>query len=256
MKPYRAIGALLCAAVLTSCDKNAVQDVTGPVAGARVKFFNFGVGAPGVNFYANSTKMTAITSASGAESTTGTVYGGVGSGGFYSAIVPGQYSLEGKIAATTDKDLAVAKVTATIADGKSYSFYMSGVYNTTAKTVEGFVVEDPFVAAIDYSVAYVRFVHAISNANPMTLYVKNTTTGTEVALGTAVAYKAAGEFKTVPNGVYDLSTRYAGAATNAISRTAVSFSAGKVYSVTARGDVTVTSSTAINRPLLDNTANR
>lgn len=256
MKPHRALEALLCAAVLTSCDKNAVQEITGPVAGARVKFFNFGVGAPGVNFYANSTKMTAITSATGTESTTGTVYGGVGSGGFYAAIVPGQYSLEGKIAATVDKDLAVAKVTASIADGKSYSFYMSGLYNTTAKSVEGFVVEDPFVATIDYSVAYVRFVHAISNANPMTLYAKNTTTGTEVALGASVTYKTAGEFKTVPNGVYDVSTRYAGVATNAISRAAVSFSAGKVYTITARGDVTVTSTTAINRPVLDNTANR
>jgi len=162
MKPHRALGALLCAAVLASCDKSAVQEITGPVAGARVKFFNCGVGAPGVNFYANSTKMTAITSASGAEPTTGTVYGGVGSGGFYSAIVPGQYSLEGKIAAATDKDLAVAKVTATIAAGKNYSFYMSGLYNTTAKTVEGFVVEDPFVATLDYAVAYVGFVHAIS----------------------------------------------------------------------------------------------
>jgi len=36
-----------------------------------VKFYNFSTGAPGVNFYANDTKLTAITSTTGAESTTG-----------------------------------------------------------------------------------------------------------------------------------------------------------------------------------------
>lgn len=256
MNRYRSLAVLLCAAVFTACDKNAVQDITGPVAGARIKFFNFGVNAPGVNFYANETKMTAISSATGIESTTGTIYGGVGSGGYYSAIAPGQYTVAGKIAATIDKDLGISKLTATIADGKYYSFYQSGFYDATAKTVDGFLVEDPFVTAIDYTVAYVRFVNAMSNANPMTLYAKSTVTGTEVAVGTVVAYKGAGAFIALPGDVYDLSTRYAGSATNAIVRTAVSFSAGKVYTIGARGDITVTSTTATNRPFLDNTANR
>jgi hypothetical protein len=239
-----------------SCEENAVQQISGPDAGARVKFFNFGVNAPAVNFYANTTKMTAISSTSGTESTNGTAYGAVGSGGFYSAIAPGQYSLEGKIAAATDKDLAIAKVTSTIAAGTHYSFYMSGFYNTTAKTVDAFVVEDPLPSAFDFSVAQVRFVNAIANSNPMTLYARNTTTGTEVAIGSTVAYKAAGAFTTLPNGVYDLSTRAAGSNTNLIARTGVSFSAGRVYTIGARGDMTVTSTTATNRPFLDNTANR
>lgn len=256
MTLHRCLTALLCAAVLTSCDKNAVQDITGPDGGARIKFFNFGVNAPAVNFYAGGTKMTAINSTSGTESTLGTTYGAAGSGGFYAAIAPGAYTLEGKVAAATDKDLAIAKVSATIADGKNYSFYISGIYNTTTKTVDGFVVEDPFATTFDYSAAQVRFVHAISNANAMTLYARNTTTGAEVPVGTAVAYKAAGAFTSLPNGVYDVFTRYAGTTTNAISRTAVSFSAGRVYSISARGDITITSTTATNRPFLDNTANR
>lgn len=247
---------LLCAAALASCGESAVQEITGPLASARVRFFNFGVGAPGVHFYANNTKMTAINSATGVESTTGTVYGSVGSGGFYSAIAPGSYELSGKIAATTDKDLAISKVTSTIADGKKYSFYMSGIYNTAAKTVEGFVVEDPFSETIDFSATQVRFVNAISNSQPLTLYARNPTTGAEVAVGGPVAYKSAGAFTSMPGAVYDLSARYTGSATNVISRAAVSFSAGKVYSVNARGDITVTSSTAANRPFLDVTANR
>lgn len=258
MKPFRTFSALLGALVLASCsfEKNAVQDITGPLASARIKFFHFGVNAPGVNFYAGDAKVTAITSATGVESTTGVVYGGVGSGGFYSAVDPGQYVLTGKIAATVDKDLSISPVTATIADGKAYSYYMSGFYNTATKTVEGFVVEDAFPAAIDFTQAYVRFVNAISNSAPMTLFARNTTTTTEVPVGGLVAYKAAGAFTALPAGTYDLNTRESGATANKISRTAVSFVAGRVYTIGARGDITVVSTTATNRPFLDNTANR
>ena len=256
MTNYRAFAALLGAALLSSCDKDAVQQLTGPVPGAQIKFFNFGVNAPAVNFYADDVKITAIVSATGTESTNGTIYGGAGASGLYSAINPGQYTLKGKITATVDKDLAIATVTATLEDGKFYSFYMSGFYNTTAKTVEGFVVEDPVPPAFDFTQAYVRFVNAISNSSAMTLSVKNTTTTAEVTIGGGVAYKSAGAFIAVPPGVYDLTTRVGTATTAAITRTAVSFSGGKVYTIAARGDMTVTSTTATNRPFLDNTANR
>lgn len=256
MNRYKTLAVLLCAALVSACEKNAVQDITAAAPAARIKFFNFGVNAPGVNFYANDTKMTAISSATGTESVLGTTYGGVASGSFYSAIAPGQYKLSGRITAATDKDLAISALTATIADGKSYSFYQSGLYNSTAKTVDAFIVEDPFVAGIDYSVAYVRFVNAISNSSPMTLFATNTTTSVQVPVGALVAYKSAGAFAALPNGVYNLATRVAGSATNAVTRTLVSFSAGRVYTVGARGDMTVTSTTAVNRPFLDNTANR
>ena len=256
MNRYGSVAALLGAALLASCDKNTVQDITGPFPSARIKFFNFGVNAPGVNFYANETKMTAILSGTGTESTNGVTYGGVGAGGAYSDIAPGSYTLTGRIAAATDKDLPIATVSTTIADGKFYSFYMSGFYDATAKTVDGFVVADPVAVPTDYAVATVRFVHAIANANPMTLYAKNTTTGVEVAVGAEVAYKAAGAFTALPAGVYDLNTRYTGSGTNVITRTAVSFSGGRVYTIGARGDITVISTSATNRPILDNTANR
>jgi hypothetical protein len=200
--------------------------------------------------------MTAIVSGTGTESTTGITYGGVGASGAYLAIAPGQYTLPGKIAAATDKDLPISTVTTTIEDGKYYSFYMSGFYNSTAKTVDGFVVEDPVVAPTDFSVATVRFVNAISNANPMALFAKDTTSGREYPLGAAVAYKSAGTFTALPAGLYNLSTRYPGSSTNAITRIGVSLFGGRAYTVTARGDITVTSTTATNRPFLDNTASR
>jgi hypothetical protein len=212
-----------------------------------------------VNFYADGTKMTAIQSTTGTESTVGIAFGGVGANGAYSTIDPGPHALTGKIAAATDKDLAISSVNATIEDGKYYSFYMSGIYNTTAKNVEGFVVEDNFAIPTDTTLATVRFVHAISNANPMTLYAKSTVTAVETAVGPEVSYKGAGAFVTLPAGAYDLSTRYTGSSTNVLTRPGVSFVARKVYTITARGDITVAPSTtcpATNRTCLDNTANR
>lgn len=258
MKKYSYLAALLCAGLLSSCGDDALQEViTAPLAASRIKFFNFGVTAPSVNFYANDTKMTAITSATGVEATTGVAYGLAAAGGAYSAIEPGQYTLTGRIAATVDKNLPISTVATTIEDGKYYSYYMSGIYSTTTKTVDGFVVEDPVVPPTDFSVATVRFVHAISNANPMTLYAKSGTAA-EVPVGAEVAYKGAGTFAAIPAGVYDLSTRYSGVTTNALTRPAVSFVGGKVYTITARGDLTAPTTTCAttNRTCLDNTANR
>ncbi len=257
MNRTRALAAMLCVVAFTACDENAVQVIAGPAATARVKFFNFGVGAPGVNFYANTTKMTAISSTTGVESTTGVVYGGVGSGGFYSSIEPGAYSLTGKIAATVDKDLVIATIPGTIENGKAYSVYLSGLYNGGTKTSDGFIVEDAFPADIDFSVAHVRFVNGIFNAAPLQLIATTTTAPTLVdTIGGVIAYKSAGAFEAVVPGVYNLTTRFAGAGTNAPARTNVSFVAGRVYTIGARGDITVVSTTLANRPFLDNTANR
>src|SRR5436190_15746816 len=112
MTRYRAIAALLLAAAVAACgdyDKKGFQDITSPLSGARVKFFNFGVNAPSVNFYANDTKVTAVATGlcfgvtdtatvricntTGLESTTGVAYGVAGLAGFYSAVPSGQYTL-------------------------------------------------------------------------------------------------------------------------------------------------------------------
>ena len=261
MNPTRALAALLCVvalAAVSACDENAVQEISGPEAGARIKFHNFGVNAPGVNFYANDVKMTAVSpTVPGVEATTGVAYGSVGSGGFYASVAPGTYTLTGRIAAAVDKDLVIATQAGMIENGKAYSYYMTGFYNTVAKTSDGFLVEDTFVPTIDFTVAYVRFVHGLANANPMQLIATSTTTATLVdTIGGVIAYRGAGAFDAVVPGVYNLATRYAATATNAIARTNVSFVAGRVYTIGARGDITVTSTTATNRPFLDNTANR
>ena len=118
-------------------------------------------------------------------------------------------------------------------------------------------MEDPVPEQFDYSVAYVRFVNAIYNANPLTLYAKNTNatvTKDSIAAGGEVAYKAAGPFTAVPNGVYNLIARYTGSNRSVITRGNVSFVRGHMYTIGALGDTTRTSGTLV--PALDNTANR
>lgn len=262
---------LLAAALTTGCGEEGVQEIAGPpTGGAAIRFFNFGVNAPGVNFFANDTKVTGISvttcailtdanrelcTTTGAESTTGVIYGGVAAGGNYRDIEPGSYTFSARIAAATDKGLAIASAQTTLAMGRQYSFFVSGAYNTATKQAEAFVVEDP-IPAMDYTVAYVRFVHAISNAGPMTLFARDVATGTEQPVGGSVSYRGAGAFIALPGGTYDLNTRYAGVTTNAVTRTGVVLAAGRVYTIGARGDITITSPTATNRPFLDFSANR
>lgn len=256
MNRYLKLSALACAAILSACGKDAVREITGPVAGTQVKFFNFSTGSPGVNFWANTTKMTAIGTASGTESPLGTGYGAAANGGMYSAITPGQYDLSAQLSDTAQRNVAIAHISTTLANGKSYSYYLSGPYSSATKTSDAFIIEDP-IPARDYSVAYVRFVNAISNANPMALYAVNVDTSKhmpEVPLGGVVPYKSAGTFTSIPAGTYNLSTRYPGSGTSVITRSSVPFTEGHAYTITARGDINATSGT--NKPALDNTMNQ
>jgi len=190
----------------------------------------------------------------GKESTNGTAYGGgANGGGLYSSVAPGNYTLSGRITTTANNGVAISSTPATIDDGKFYSYFLSGIYNATTKQVDAFLVEDP-IPAPDYTKAYVRFVNAISNSTPMGLYAHNQTDKTDWAFGGALAYKTAGTFFAIPPGIYDLSARTSATSADIITRTGVSFGAGRVYTITAYGDITATKGATV--PALDNTTNR
>src|SRR2546430_12412367 len=50
-----------------------------------------------------------------------------------------------------------------------YTLSLHDALPISTKLVDAFIVEDPVPVQLNYAVAYVRFVNAISNANPMTL---------------------------------------------------------------------------------------
>lgn len=277
MRRQRTLAAVAAvsaaAALLAACDGGGIQDVFGTVPESRIKFFNFGVGAPGVNFYLGDRKITAISSTSctplpappadslcvsrGVESTVGVVPGGAAAGALYAGVTPGQYTVSGRIAAATDNGLAVAAVPVTVAANKAYSFFLSGIYNTTTKQVDAFAVEDEYPRRPSFDSTYVRFVNAISNSQPLSFYLRNPTTGALRPVAANVAYKSGSAFVAFPVvGATDFVVRVGSATTDFVVRTAVTQDGGRAYTVTARGDATVSATgTSTSRPQLDNTAN-
>ncbi|MFD1255986.1 DUF4397 domain-containing protein [Mucilaginibacter terrae] len=266
-KIHFVLTAMLLSTLLYSCKKNGVQEIDQIIdpSTPQIKYFNFGVNAPSVNFYANSVKVSGITSATGIESTSGVISGSVYPSSNYSLQSAGVYVFKAQLPSTltTDANLAINTTNATLENSKFYSFYLCGLYNTTAKSADAFIIEDKLPAP-DYNVAYVRFINTVPNAAAaLNLYVHNTQApaGTDILLTpAAVAYKGVSDFVAVPIGTYELYARYPSSATvNIISRNGtntVAFAGGKVYTIGSRGDITITSPTATNRPQLDNTANR
>jgi len=281
MRLHRLRVALLSALALAACDKNTLHDPSGPAPTSGIMFLNFGVNSPTVQFYDGERKLTASSSSTcqlaknppvtatdtlcltvGGQATSGLAYGSIAAsstgGSEYVGVDPGTYTITAHIATTASADygLTISTVPVTVEAGKWYSLYQSGFYNTTTKTVDAFYVEDPIPATVDWTKSYVRLVNAIGNSQPMTLYGTLTGGTGEVAIGGPVAYKAAGAFTEVAPGLYDLRTRYTGETTNRVVRTGVPLVGGHVYTISARGDLTVTSTTATNRPILEVTANR
>lgn len=252
MTSIRALAAVLALTAMTACDKNGVQNIAAPASGAYIRFQNYGVNVPGVNFYANDQKLTAISTANctpptatactstGIESTTGVTYGGSANAGNYSMVTPGAYKLTGRIAATTDNGLAVASLDAPLADGKYYSYYVSGIYNTAAKTSDSFLVEDALPTTFDYTKAYLRIVNASPNAPTVSVSITLQTTTTAIPVASNLAYKSASPTVTVVPGTYDLTLSIAG-----LSNTFTGFPmvGGHVLTLTMRGDATSLSST-------------
>jgi hypothetical protein len=253
------LAAALCLAALAGCGDKDAQNLTEAAPTSAIKFFNLGVNAPSVNFFANDRKLTAVSSVTGTESTAGTAYGAAAAGGFYLGLTPGQYTLSARITAATDNGVAIATLPFTVADGKRYSMYLSGTDNTATKQSDAFIVEDPLPTSIARDTIYVRLVNGISNAGPLVLVARTQTTpAVEYPLGGPVAYKAAGNFVALPSstGPIDLVLRNVGSTTAVATTTNAALISGRVYTVAARGDITVTSTTAANRPQITATLNR
>jgi hypothetical protein len=253
MTRLSSVAVLVSAALLGACEKNAVQDITAPIGGgAFIRFQNYAVGSPQVNFYANTQKITGVTASSctpapttpnpacsttGVEATTGVAYGGSANAANYSMLAPGQYTFSSKIAAATDNGLATSSSAATLAEGKFYTYFSSGIYNTTSKSADAFIVEDILPTSFDYTKTYLRVVNASSNAPTISVTAKNQTSGQVVTVATNVPYKSASEFATFAPGLSDVTVTF-GTVTAVF--TGVNFIGGHVLTLALTGDATST----------------
>lgn len=252
---------LFCVALMiSSCAKDAVQIIDTPPNGPFVKVYNFALNGPSANFFINDFKISAANSTTGIELATGLAYSGVfpANNNYINAPTSGSVIFKTIIpaAATVNPGITVANISSTIETGKYYSFYTSGLFDATAKTTSGFVLED-MIPAVDTSTAYVRIVNAIPNVGiaGFNLTGLNTNTSAVVNIADPTAYKTASSFVKVPNGVYNLTSVSTNSPTSyTITRAAVSFSKGFVYTISVRGDALLT--TGISLRALDLTRNR
>lgn len=246
--------------ITASCEKSAVQVIDSTPTGPLLRFYNFALDGPSVNFYANDLKVTATSSATGLLAATGVNYGGLfPANNSYVALASAGSVVFKTVTPSTalvNPGLNIASITAPVLAGKYYSVYTSGVFDATAKTTTSFIVEDN-IPAVDTSAAIVRIVNAIPTAGIAGFDLKavNTTTAEAVVISSATAYQTSSPFVKVPNGVYNLTSVSTNTPTSyTITRTSVSFSKGFVYTISTRGDATL--STGTNARALDLTRNR
>ncbi|RZL15227.1 MAG: DUF4397 domain-containing protein, partial [Pedobacter sp.] len=237
-------------ALFSSCEKTAVKDISTPFSGAQIKFYNFAVNSPGVNFYANNIKLTGLLSATGAESATGTLFGGLSPARGYvlapagaAVVFKSQTSSTMAVAAATGQgpNIETATLTASVEDGKSYTFYTSGVYDYTTKKSDAFIIEDKLPVS-DTSQSYIRLVNPGHTTSTISLELTNvvgsgSTTPIVVTTPiTGIAYKAASQFIAVKSGAYTLRVIDA-ASGKVVTRASTGLVKDRIYTFTLRGNL-------------------
>lgn len=272
MKKIIRIKTLFIAFVLMAmfgCEKNTVGNVdTEAYEGANFKFYNFALSSPTVNGYANNIKFAGILSTTGIENAAGVVGGGVAPARGYALVPQGTNIIFKAVTPSTmpvtaasgfGPNLTVAEVTATVKNGKNYSFYVCGLFNKTTQKADGFVIEDTLPQP-DTAASYIRLVNPGHNTSTLSLEITRTQTidgvvvvDTSIPI-TGVAYKTASDFVKVPSGAYTLKLIDL-VSGKTLTRTATGFGKNRVYTFTLRGDMVsgVVSSPTV---FLDFTENR
>lgn len=236
---------------LSSCKKNAFQIIDAPPTGPNFRVYNFAVNGPQVNVYVNGVKVSAIGSTTGKESASGIAAYGIfpGTNSYVNIQNDGNVTIKAvtPVNATTNPGVETTSATSNFQNGKYYSFFTTGIYNTTTRTTSSFVIEDK-LPAIDVNFAYVRLVNTVPNAaNGFDLKMTNKATGEVITVSNAIAFQAASEFVKVPDGIYNLTATSTNSPSNyVISRADLTVTKGLVYTLAPRGTVVTASTLAID----------
>lgn len=248
---------------ILSCKEEAVLNINEPIVGARIKLYNFAVSGPTVNFYSGETKVSAVLSATGVESINGINFGAVYPGTGYGLSPEGQRELKAvtpSTITTTTPNMTIATVSANLVNDKFYSVFVSGLYNTTDKKADMFVVEDDFPKGLDTAKTYIRLVNPGYNTTTIKAVLTKTTTITglppvveDFPLASGIPYKGASPFVAFKPGSYAITVTDAGSG-KVVTRAATVFLKERVYTLALKGNL-VTATPAV-APVIDFTTNQ
>lgn len=266
---FNIIYLAIIAVVISSCGEKDIiinEYTREPGNEAQVRFYNFGINAPSVNFYADNVKITASQSLTGEMAPTGVSFGAT-----YPSIgyveVPGgdNINIFSKTPTTLaipannvnnyQQDKEVSNITVPkLESKKQYSLFIAGYFDKDTHKAESFIISDELPPS-DTSKVFVRFVNSgVAEAGTLSIKVSKMD-GTEVIseemVAAELAFKSATEFKDFPYGTYKF-TIIPSNANNRIWERTITLNRDRVHTIAVRGDLRNTSPA----PLLDNTQNR
>jgi hypothetical protein len=233
----------LTALLLTGCDKNPIIRQDAVATGARVKFVHAYPDGPatGVNVLVNDRKLNGgvPTAAVPVPALTfGSTFPSIGLD--YAVVEPGNATVKVVVPATaTTPEVVALTAPLTLEDNQYYSVIATG-----SPTPEALVLRDEFASvATNGTLAYARFLNLVPGTN-YDIVVRGGAT-----LATAIGYKAASPYFSLPAGPVVLDFRVPGTTTAVGSLTFNDLQPGRVYTFFTRG---VVGRTGAQAPTLSN----
>jgi hypothetical protein len=241
----KTIALLVVILTLGACEKNAILEMTEPVAsGAKMKFFFHVDGAPRTNFFLDSKKVTGVLTNNDGD-VLGNLYRSVYPSNAYAIVPAGSFSLS----AVGLEQGELASVNLTLEEDKHYSAYLAG----TTDNYEVFVIEDNLPLA-DHTTIHWRFVNTMANM-PAAVDVyavraeippsEENPEGEDeeiISLGTNIGFKEHGDYVKLKTGLHTYKVFLSGTdydpstTTPYIQHKVTLGSLGRVYSTQIRGE--------------------
>lgn len=268
-KLFNILYLAVIAVVISSCGEKDIiinEYTREPGDEAQVRFYNFGINSPSVNFYADNVKITASQSLTGEMASTGVSFGATYPSIGYVEVPGGQnINLFSKTPTTLviptnnvnnyKQDTEVSNmVVPKLESKKQYSLFIAGYFDKNTHKAESFIISDELPPS-DTSKVFIRFVNSgVAEAGTLSVKIsrmKGTEVLSEEIVDPALAFKSATEFKGFPYGTYKF-TIIPSNATNRTWERTITLNRDRVHTIAIRGDLRNTSPA----PLLDNTQNR
>lgn len=260
---------LLASALLlfSACgDQHTFPDIVrAPLSDhGQVRFYNFVMNGPTVNFYANGVKSTGITSTTGKEAANGVGWGGTHPNIGYVEIPAGNNVT---IESITPKNMLIptnninnyeggivtsSLVIPKIEPLKQYSVYLSGYWDKINKNSKSFYIKDE-MPGVDTASVFMRFVNSgVEEAGDLKFVVtsRDTLVGT-IVIDEKIPYGTASKFVAVPYGTYNLKVYTTKG--DSLIRNGIVLNPDRVHTFALRGNILSKSPIA---PWIDNVQNR